>query len=151
MFKVCNRCEQAKHETEFNRKLRVGKTPSLASMCRECNKEYKSDLYRDEPFERIRLRLSTRARKNSKRDLVKKIKDVPCVDCGGRFPSAAMDFDHVKGVKSFNIAHGVKNKTWAEIEEEIAKCEIVCSNCHRVRTRERGRKSEQRVEEPAEN
>lgn len=63
-------------------------------------------------------------------------KSVPCKDCGGTFPTYCMDFDHVRGVKILNI--GAATGTWAsnlpKLREEIAKCDIVCSNCHRIRT-----------------
>jgi 5-methylcytosine-specific restriction endonuclease McrA len=55
----------------------------------------------------------------------------PCADCGNMFHPAAMDFDHL-GDKKFTISGAdVALKT---LMDEIAKCEIVCSNCHRIRT-----------------
>lgn len=64
------------------------------------------------------------------------LKQGSCVDCGGKFPPVAMDFDHVRGVKRANIA-GMKNHGLAAIQEEVAKCDLVCANCHRVRTETR--------------
>jgi len=72
-----------------------------------------------------------------KKDYVASVKDIPCTDCGHRFPSYAMDFDHVRGEKSFNISMAVKTKTLEEIKEEIAKCDVVCATCHRMRTQDR--------------
>lgn len=43
-----------------------------------------------------------------------------------------MDFDHV-GDKAFNIATAI-DKRWSEIQAEIKKCDVVCANCHRIRT-----------------
>jgi hypothetical protein len=58
----------------------------------------------------------------------------PCTDCGEYFPSVCMDFDHVAG-KERNLAEGVRNG-WSEerLLTEIGRCELVCSNCHRIRT-----------------
>jgi len=57
----------------------------------------------------------------------------PCKDCGKIFHPVAMDFDHIHGDKKFQI--GSSNlSSWKAILNEISKCEIVCSNCHRVRT-----------------
>ena len=58
------------------------------------------------------------------------------MDCGERFPSECMDFDHVRGSKLHRVSH-----MWSMSDEkfstEIAKCELVCSNCHRTRTKQR--------------
>ena len=53
-----------------------------------------------------------------------------------------MDFDHrPETIKDFRIAYmgGVPATPGqvSKIEKEIAKCDLVCSNCHRVRTRDR--------------
>jgi hypothetical protein len=65
--------------------------------------------------------------------LIAQLKNKPCLDCGNRFHFSAMDFDHrennkFKGVSSM-LSYSLKR-----IHEEIAKCDLVCSNCHRVRT-----------------
>ena len=62
------------------------------------------------------------------------IKDVPCFDCGIKYHPACMDFDHREGeIKSFNIGRlSAWNKKTLMIE--VAKCDIVCANCHRLRT-----------------
>jgi hypothetical protein len=65
-----------------------------------------------------------------------------CVDCG--LPVTAenavcFDFDHIGDDKRFNVS---KMMTCAEstFRTEIAKCEMVCSNDHRIRTKTRGRR-----------
>jgi hypothetical protein len=45
-----------------------------------------------------------------------------------------MDFDHVRGEKKFNVAHFIYTGSYQAVQDEIAKCEVVCSNCHRLRT-----------------
>ena len=72
--------------------------------------------------------------KARRKALLDKAKDKPCMDCGGQFPPEAMDFDHVRGVKSFCV-NRAQSRSLAAIRAEIAKCDLVCSNCHRVRTR----------------
>lgn len=66
------------------------------------------------------------------------LKDRPCTDCGVRYPSYVMDFDHVHGEKVADIC-AMRRKTmeWERIVAEIEKCEVVCSNCHRARTHAR--------------
>lgn len=58
----------------------------------------------------------------------------PCVDCKIQYPYYVMDFDHVRGKKHKNVMELVPTLSKKIIDEEIAKCEIVCSNCHRERT-----------------
>ena len=67
----------------------------------------------------------------------------PCADCKGRFDPVCMDFDHHDG-KKFDI--GSMN-THAEetLLAEIAKCDVVCANCHRLRTQRRRHESARRV------
>lgn len=60
-----------------------------------------------------------------------------CKDCGLNSPAEALTFDHVRGEKKFNIGPSW-NQGRAALEEEIAKCEVVCANCHATRTKSRG-------------
>jgi hypothetical protein len=60
-----------------------------------------------------------------------------CTDCQIAYPPHVLDFDHIKD-KSFGISRALQMGTSLEkIKQEIKKCEIVCSNCHRIRTYER--------------
>lgn len=71
----------------------------------------------------------------SNRVLIEEAKAVPCVDCGRSLPTEQMDFDHVRGEKRSNIASMAWHVSTSVLIAEIAKCEIVCAVCHRVRTR----------------
>ena len=60
-----------------------------------------------------------------------------CVDCGYNAHPAALEFDHLPGAdKKFELALGHSRGVDA-IRLELAKCECVCANCHRVRTTKR--------------
>lgn len=59
----------------------------------------------------------------------------PCADCGMHYHFAAMDFDHVRGEKKADISTLVtRGARIVRIKAEIDLCELVCSNCHRIRT-----------------
>lgn len=67
----------------------------------------------------------------------------PCLDCGGEFDPVAMDFDHVSGRKLFNVSEAMRwGYSLDKVKEEVAKCELVCSNCHRLRTKVRRQATE---------
>lgn len=67
-------------------------------------------------------------------DLIKELS--PCLDCDQHFDACQMDFDHVRGEKADTISQMLGGEE-AEIVSEIAKCDLVCANCHRIRTYER--------------
>jgi hypothetical protein len=62
------------------------------------------------------------------------LKSKPCVDCSGIFAPVAMDFDHVRGIK-FRMVSTMVNYSWRRVLDEIVKCDLVCANCHRIRTK----------------
>lgn len=67
------------------------------------------------------------------------LKSAPCTDCGVSFPPECMDFDHVGDSKTNRVSQLIWNGNWQAVLDEIAKCELVCSNCHRIRTKNRGK------------
>ncbi len=60
-----------------------------------------------------------------------------CADCGYNAHPAALDFDHLPGAEKVAGLSTLANAAWARVLEEIAKCEVVCANCHRIRTANR--------------
>ena len=71
------------------------------------------------------------------RDYVWRIKSNPCLDCKGTFHPAAMTFDHVRGIKGFHAGRFTASYSKKTLDLEIAKCDLVCSNCHALRTWQR--------------
>lgn len=69
------------------------------------------------------------------RAIVIEAKSEPCDDCGQTFHFAAMDFDHRPGeIKVGTIAVLARSGNKQRLLDEMAKCDLVCSNCHRIRT-----------------
>ena len=67
--------------------------------------------------------------------MLERLKRRPCSDCGGRYASCAMDFDHRDPrEKRYTVSRMVGRAGTARIMAEVAKCDIVCANCHRDRT-----------------
>jgi len=67
------------------------------------------------------------------------LKSAPCTDCGGVFDPVCMEFDHLpQFTKVRNVSQMISQQAPREtVLKEIAKCELVCSNCHAIRTRDR--------------
>ena len=70
--------------------------------------------------------------------ILKHLQENPCVDCGEGDP-IVLEFDHRRD-KEFNIANAVNLGVGVKrLEDEIAKCDVRCANCHRRKTyREQG-------------
>ncbi len=86
---------------------------------------------------REKRRESGRERINKRMTIVADLKNMPCMDCGRRFPACAMDMDHrVPEEKHLSISamSSGGQGTWEEFFSELSKCDVVCACCHRIRT-----------------
>lgn len=75
--------------------------------------------------------------KQKVREFVRAAKEAPCVDCGCSYPYYVMQFDHVRGEKIGNLNRLATNGSLRAVIAEIEKCDLVCANCHAIRTFER--------------
>jgi len=90
---------------------------------------------RDHPEQRREARRKWNKKNDALRSaMLNKLKAVPCADCGQRFPPECMDFDHVTGQKVTKVGLMRRHSVGAFLAE-VAKCEVVCANCHRIRSR----------------
>jgi len=118
---VCPRCREAAR-------------PKNKSYCVPCQR-----LFNKEHYAKNKSYYIDKADRRYKdfQSRVDKLKDVPCADCGGRWPPVGMDFDHLRD-KEIEVSRLVQRAgSWKKILDEIGKCEIVCAACHRVRTMNR--------------
>lgn len=89
------------------------------------------------PRDKEKLRAAQRRYMHEKKDWLGEFKKRPCMDCKNIFPTECMDFDHRPGeIKKFNI-NSSYNRNKKDLLKEIQKCDIICSNCHRIRTKSR--------------
>jgi hypothetical protein len=120
-MKTCGRCQQPEV---------IGQN----GKCNGCNRFYARQNYaknKEKYTER------TKKRNTEVDDFINSFKSKPCIDCGISYPPYVMDFDHL-GDKVAGICTMRRRRMSLEtIQQEIAKCELVCSNCHRVRTNTR--------------
>lgn len=63
------------------------------------------------------------------------VKSYPCQDCNTTWISYVMELDHLdSSIKVAAVSKLVKDGNWSKLVIEIMKCDLVCSNCHRIRT-----------------
>lgn len=68
--------------------------------------------------------------------------DSGCVDCGHKYPHFILEFDHKPGYRKLDNVYRVLKKYGIEMAwKEVRKCDVVCSNCHKIRTNEREEES----------
>lgn len=130
-MKQCSKCKLDKPYTDFNWKNKI--KGIYQGYCRLCTKQYKDAHYQNNKGYYLEKQRQREIRIWS---WVRELKNVPCADCKVKYPYYAMDFDHTGlRIKNFNISDFViRGFSKQRIEEEIKQCDIVCSNCHRIRT-----------------
>ncbi len=131
----CYRCGERKPAADFawRRKARNQRD----SFCRPCRAAYKQEHYAANK-QRYIAQAAARKRKLAVERttyLIRFFASHPCEDCGETDP-LVLEFDHL-GDKAFNVGSALRTRNWQSILDEIAKCEVVCANCHRRRTAHR--------------
>lgn len=92
---------------------------------------YKNSTDKINANQRIR---SAKIRERNKQYVQDYLSQHSCVDCGNDNP-IVLDFDHITDNKLANVSRLATTTTSLKrIQEEINKCEIRCSNCHRIVT-----------------
>lgn len=76
-----------------------------------------------------------RERADEKRRILREyLVKVGCADCGYNEHHSALEFDHLPGQNKYKNVMAMCWDAWPKIWKEVAKCEVVCANCHAVRT-----------------
>src|SRR6266853_30427 len=84
-----------------------------------------------------RLLAATRRLQSRKHLWLRSLK-VRCLDCKQVFPDYVLEFDHCRGIKGGNLVAFACSAGWSALKEEVEKCDVVCANCHKIRTYTRG-------------
>jgi len=132
-MRACTKCGELKPLEAFP-PVRRGE-PKLQTWCRECFAAYGREYYRkNREAQKARLLRNTAARRaDNKRQMIEYLRAHPCVDCG-ESDIVVLQFDHLADKEREVSSMLAGGWSWAAIEKEIAKCEIRCANCHRLRT-----------------
>lgn len=134
--KICTRCKTVKPVSDFYKNSRSStnfKTQTYRAWCKECINEQN----RNTPRTKERRKATYKRHYNSRQKWLRELKSNPCTDCGQTFDPVCMHFDHLPGFKKLhNISIVIYQNKQATIDE-LKKCELVCANCHAIRTKER--------------
>lgn len=132
-MKICSSCKQELSLDNFNKKGSEKYQP----YCRPCDNQRARSYYENnKDHHKAVIRKRTIKYRDESRKWIRELKESkPCLDCGVTYPWYVMDFDHVSGEKDGNVSAMIARKVSKQkILDEIAKCELVCANCHRART-----------------
>jgi len=148
VMKTCKHCQEEKPMADI--KFKGGRATCY---CRYCYNRYKKGRRladgtfvgapRKAPIteeqRRERKRLSNRRRDVAVRKLCNEfmknyLAGRACMDCGYS-NMIALDMDHRQPTeKQYSISGLLTGGRLARLKEEIEKCDVVCANCHRIRT-----------------
>ena len=134
MEKKCPICKKTKQLASFGKYTKAADW--LQYRCKECKREYDNQYHKlsDQKYKKRKNLIMSKRRKFVLIKVWEYALEKWCTDCWYNNSIAAMQFDH-KRDKSMNISNMISSWYWLEsIFKEIGKCEVVCANCHMIRT-----------------
>ncbi len=144
-LKQCHGCGLSKPISEFQqtRRNKSGYRPRCTECKRRDGQKY-ARTHRKSNHRQYRKLYSGFQAKEARRaahrrerlkSALRVLKENPCLDCGDKLPYYCMDFDHLPGeMKKASIKDLSRSPRLRQVLNEVTKCELVCVNCHRLRT-----------------
>lgn len=129
-MKVCCKCKVEKPLLDYNKDKK--RPDGHQVICRICSNIRSAEHYLNNKSD---YRDSKKKSTNVLRVYVLDyLKTHTCIDCPETNP-VCLDFDHVYGIKSRNIAELIHAGVSLEnLKLEMDKCVVRCANCHRKKT-----------------
>jgi hypothetical protein len=133
--KWCWKCEAFKPASLKSFYSNKSRTDGLGGVCKVCQDGYNKKHYKENRPSYYERHATRQAELTA---VVNGLKNNPCMDCRKRFNPWQMDFDHRPGEKKIaDINRMIRKGNMQKLLDEIAKCDLVCANCHRDRTHQR--------------
>ena len=122
--------------THYERQKRwLEKNPKYITNWKKKNPEYhKTYLKKWEVANQDKVKIYRKRRWNKKDEMIYNLKTKPCSDCGIVYHPFVMHFDHRDPSKKFKSISCMRSYSKENILAEIEKCDLVCANCHALRT-----------------
>jgi hypothetical protein len=136
-MKQCANCKKWRDESEFN--WRYKSQGVLQSVCRDCSRARSKDFYESQREDEIdrSYEITKRRRIEAQRFMYEYLSYRVCADCR-EYDYSVLTFDHVRGEKKMEVSQIVQQGYSIEaFMSEVAKCEVVCFNCHMRREAKR--------------
>lgn len=139
MIKTCSICGEAKNNDNFYYRNRTKSV--LHSQCKDCYTEKRRESWKTyyhkhgSKYRQHAVQRNRELKASLRNKMLEYLDNKRCVECGINNP-IVLEFDHIDPkTKSFSIASGISNtRSWESIMEEIDKCQILCANCHKIKT-----------------
>lgn len=126
-MKTCNVCKEEKEDDEFL--FRNREKGTRHGSCSLCYKEIRKKSYNEN--KEYYINKSKRRRKELSQWFMEIKATLSCEKCGFSNP-AALDFHHHEKNKDMEVSTLVAVGSKSRILNEIKKCTVLCSNCHRI-------------------
>lgn len=132
-MKYCNACQTIKILSDFS---------AGGNSCKVCanarSRAYYAKAKLNKEWKDAKNQKALERNKNAKLKAIS-LMGGKCYDCQGVFPPSVYDFHHLDpSEKDRNPSHILSKQNWEEVEKELSKCVLLCSNCHRIRHFEGG-------------
>lgn len=137
-MKTCKRCNESKSLEHYrSRDRNKNGKPYHHTECKTCenedNKIRHKKKYDAKPDYYCAKTIT--AKIPNKLKTIEYLNTHPCVDCGNS-DFRVLEFDHRDPSDKLEAVSSLlrKGRPWLVIESEIAKCDVRCANCHRIKT-----------------
>lgn len=131
---ICTKCLIDKTVDDFSYRNKLKGT--RRSECKTCSKKHANTYYATNTVRRENIKNRRQQHKIEVRQkYIDYIRTQSCALCGENHP-ATLDFDHIEPLeKRSEISQMVRTGcSWESVWNEINKCRVLCSNCHRKHT-----------------
>lgn len=128
-MKYCHRCDSTKAKSDFNKSS--AKKDGLQSCCRECSKGNNNSRYLTSPIRRSSVKRTRDKLYAYNHALLSRYKrKYKCLVCQESEP-VVLDMHHLDPSVKVESASRLLSYSTKALKEEVSKCVILCSNCHR--------------------
>ena len=107
-----------------------------SSHCKPCKREYDREYHKNRCPDKKALKIKKIAerKKEITQSVIDYLKLNPCTVCGEN-RTATLQFDHRDvTTKESDVSNLMRSGSKTKLWKEIAKCDVLCANCHAIKT-----------------